>query len=328
MDSARRYRVVRVLWSFRDGWFRGRAEGMREVQGSQVLMTVEPSERAYLRQFLEKRFGLDELQTFAFDLGVDYQCLAHTTLKTLSRDLVAYFERRDQLGYLVSEVLKYRPDSSLAQLLANQLSGYVPTIKVQVILSGVLPMHDGLDEQKDQIAEVFGVDRDEVVLVGAAPDSMRLQASLPRRAGYTKAIPGVDGRVIHIPVIGRITAGFPILGAHQPDDIADGETISIAAGLLPGCSDLYALRVTGDSLLDAMIFDGDRVIIEHQNAAQQGDMVVAWLKECEMITLRYYYLEGFQVWLRPAHPGYEAACVPINQVEILGKVVLVLRKLS
>ena len=97
---------------------------------------------------------------------------------------------------------------------------------------------------------------------------------------------------------------------------------------MPGEGDLYALQVKGDSMIDALVYDGDWVVIHHQQTAQPRDMIVAWIKDREETTLKYYYPEGPMVRLQPANPAYQPIPVPADQLEIQGKVVLVIRQLD
>jgi hypothetical protein len=69
----------------------------------------EPAEKALLRRFLVNRFSLSELKDLAFDLGVDHEILPHETKRGLARELITYFEHRDQLGCLMARVLRPQP---------------------------------------------------------------------------------------------------------------------------------------------------------------------------------------------------------------------------
>jgi repressor LexA len=91
---------------------------------------------------------------------------------------------------------------------------------------------------------------------------------------------------------------------------------------------VYALQVTGDSMIDALVNDGDWVVIKHQKTAQPRDMVVARIRDKEETTLKYYFPEGERVRLQPANPKYGPIYVPADQLEIQGKVVAVVRQLQ
>ncbi len=142
------------------------------------------------------------------------------------------------------------------------------------------------------------------------------------------SVRGLGARVIEVPKLGVISAGKPIGAFGQQEDPFAGDTLALTVDLVPKGQELYALKVEGDSMIDALVFDGDWVIIQHQNTAQRGDMVVAWIKDKEETTLKYYYPEGAMVRLQPANPAYEPIRVPAEQLEIQGKVVAVVRQLG
>jgi len=135
--------------------------------------------------------------------------------------------------------------------------------------------------------------------------------------------------LLRLPLEGRIQAGEPI---HIPGgDLApfDSETyVEIPRSRLPrNTEDLFVLQVQGDSMIDAMIADGD-VVVFRKPAGQMrnGRMVAAWLKDESETTLKYYYLENGQVRLQPANPAYNPMYYPPEKVEVQGEVVLVLRE--
>lgn len=139
---------------------------------------------------------------------------------------------------------------------------------------------------------------------------------------------GTPTRIVEVPKLGVISAGKPIGSFGQQEDPFAGETLALTVDLVPKGQELYALRVQGDSMIDALVFDGDWVIIQHQNTAQRGDMIVAWIKDREETTLKYYYPEGSVARLQPANPAYQPIRVPAEQLEIQGKVVAVVRQLA
>jgi len=137
--------------------------------------------------------------------------------------------------------------------------------------------------------------------------------------------------LVNIPKLGIISAGKPIAAFGQQEDPFSGETLTLTRDLAPGAGELYALQVKGDSMIDAMVNDGDWVIIKHQNTAEPRDMIVAWRKDLEETTLKYYFPEGPEgkmVRLQPANPAYQPIFVPADELEIQGKVVVVVRQLD
>jgi repressor LexA len=135
-------------------------------------------------------------------------------------------------------------------------------------------------------------------------------------------------RVVPVRKLGVISAGTPIAAFGQQEDPFAGETLSLTADLVPVGQPIYALQVKGDSMIDALVYDGDWVIIKHQDTAERGDMIVAWIKDKEETTLKYYHPEGAVVRLQPANPAYEPIRVPAEQLVVQGKVVAVVRQLG
>ncbi len=141
-----------------------------------------------------------------------------------------------------------------------------------------------------------------------------------------RATASAGSRPIRIRLLGRIAAGQPIPVPDQ--NPFGGETIELTELLSPDPENLYALEVRGDSMIDALVGDGDLVILRYQQTAQNGEMIAAWLKDQEEATLKYFHLEGDRVRLEPANPSYQPIWVPADQVEIQGKVVAVIRRLN
>jgi len=138
---------------------------------------------------------------------------------------------------------------------------------------------------------------------------------------------GSEPRFITLPIYGTIAAGAPIPAFGQQEDPFAGETLALTQDLVPNAGELYVLRVKGDSMVDALVYDGDYVVIRHMSTAQPRDMVVAWRKDREETTLKYYFPEGERVRLQPANPAYDPIYVPADQLEIQGKVVAVVRQI-
>ncbi len=138
--------------------------------------------------------------------------------------------------------------------------------------------------------------------------------------------PGRDG-IRDIPKLGNIAAGQPLAAFGQQENPYAGETLTLTAELVPDQRDVYALQVKGDSMIDALVNDGDWVVIKHQSTAKPHDMIVAWIRDREETTLKYYYPEGEQVRLQPANPKYDPIYVAADQLDIQGKVIAVVRQL-
>lgn len=134
---------------------------------------------------------------------------------------------------------------------------------------------------------------------------------------------------IEIPVIGSIAAGepIPVPGDLEGSDAAD--TIELSRDLAPDNGNgLFALRVRGHSMVDALIGDGDIVVLKRQETCNNGDTVAVWLEAEEETTLKVFYLDGAQVRLQPKNATMAPIYTPADNVRIQGKLVSVLRSLQ
>ena len=136
-----------------------------------------------------------------------------------------------------------------------------------------------------------------------------------------------------VPVIGRIVAGEPVPIPSSDFNYFDQETgIDIARSLLPPkekSEDLFALEVQGDSMIDAMVNDGDIVIMRPISQPSNGEMVAVWLADRDETTLKYFFLENGRVRLQPANPLMKPIIIDDpSTVQVQGKVVLVIRRLQ
>ncbi|WP_329332888.1 transcriptional repressor LexA [Streptomyces sp. NBC_01352] len=122
---------------------------------------------------------------------------------------------------------------------------------------------------------------------------------------------------VEVPLVGRIAAGAPLLAEELVEDV-----YSLPRQVV-GDGDLFALTVSGDSMIDASICDGDMVIVRRMDSADHGDIVAALLED--EATVKVLRRQEGQVWLMPRNPAYEP--IPGDQAQILGKVVGVLRML-
>ncbi|WP_435810748.1 transcriptional repressor LexA [Streptomyces rubiginosohelvolus] len=120
---------------------------------------------------------------------------------------------------------------------------------------------------------------------------------------------------VHVPLVGRIAAGMPILAEQHVDDVF------VLPRQVVGSGELFVLTVTGESMIDAHIADGDHVVVREQPSAENGDIVAAMLGG--EATVKRLKRDGENVWLLPANASYEPICG--NEATILGRVVAVLR---
>ena len=133
-----------------------------------------------------------------------------------------------------------------------------------------------------------------------------------------------------VQIVGAIAAGLPIptFSTEGAASSVEFDTVEVSPELTRRYGRLYGLSVAGTSMIDALIDDGDVVIVNPAMEASNGDMVVAWLKDREEVTLKKFYLEGDQVRLQPANSQMTPIYTPASNVEIHGKVVEVIRRLG
>jgi len=134
-------------------------------------------------------------------------------------------------------------------------------------------------------------------------------------------------RTARVPLLGYIAAGTP-LPVPDADTWASPqpmETLDVGAEVLGGKKQVYALKVKGMSMIDALINDGDIVLLEPATEAKDGDMVAVWLRRSNETTLKKLYREPGRIRLQPANSRMRPIYADPEDVEVQGKVVGVLR---
>jgi repressor LexA len=145
-----------------------------------------------------------------------------------------------------------------------------------------------------------------------------IEGTLGKRSGNTPAEESGE-RPVAVPVMGRIAAGTPIEALQTRS-----HTINVPPDML-GSGEHYALEVRGDSMVDAGILDGDMALIQRNETADTGDIVVALIDE-EEATLKRFRRRGASIALEPANTAYEVRILPPNRVRIQGKLIGLYRK--
>ena len=136
------------------------------------------------------------------------------------------------------------------------------------------------------------------------------------------------GQGVHrVPVVGSIVAGLPVTSFAESIDTAR-EALLLTSDIVAPQEGLFALRVRGDSMIDAMVGDGDLVVMKRQSDVRDGDMVAVWLKDRDETTLKHFYRENGQIRLQPANPTMKPIFVHPRNVEVQGKVVAVIRRVN
>ena len=183
-----------------------------------------------------------------------------------------------------------------------------------------------------QLEEMNMIERDHNVSRGVRLTN-QVKKSFSKAASVAKDAAASIQEMLSIPVLGRIVAGEPISTPASDFTYFDAESnIQIARSLLSAkekTSELFALEVEGTSMIDAMVNDGDMVIMKKAETARNGEMVAVWLKASDQTTLKYFYKEPKRIRLQPANPTMEPIYVDsTSDLIIQGKVVMVIRKID
>jgi repressor LexA len=133
-------------------------------------------------------------------------------------------------------------------------------------------------------------------------------------------------KLVYVPIVGVIAAGEPIPVPDAGTIIPDGG-LEVSKELIRGKQNIYALRVKGNSMLDALIGDGDIVLMDYVNSAENGDMVAVWLREEQEVTLKRFFTELNRIRLEPANSQMKPIYTTPDNIEIQGKVVAVIRRM-
>jgi repressor LexA len=134
---------------------------------------------------------------------------------------------------------------------------------------------------------------------------------------------GPSGQMVEVPILGRVAAGEPILAVEQAED-----TVRVDRFFLGQNREVFALKVKGDSMIEAGIFDGDFIFVRKQLTAQRGDIVVAMIGD--EATVKYFHPEGDQIVFKPANSRLSPIIVrkrDWKSVNLIGLVVGVYRRL-
>ncbi len=144
--------------------------------------------------------------------------------------------------------------------------------------------------------------------------------------GQVKTLAGDSIYAVQIPLLGTIAAGSPI--PIPESGLEPLDTLTFTRDLIPDSEGMFALKVKGNSMIDALINDGDVVVMKKQETAQNGEMCAVWLKDRNETTLKRIYKEKNRIKLQPMNPTMKAFYEDARNVQIQGKVVLVVRQLQ
>ena len=206
-------------------------------------------------------------------------------------------------------------------------NGYPPSIR-EICSEADISSTSVVNYYLEQLEEMGYIERDRRISRG-----VRLLKPLEEVSKQVRKTAERASELLQIPIMGRITAGE--LSPIPSSDFAyyDSESkIEIPPSQLPGREggkDLFALEVDGDSMIDAMVNDGDIIILKPTQEARNGEMVAIWRTDEDETTLKYFFKENGQVRLQPANPTMEPIIIQDpKDVKIRGKVVMVIRQVS
>jgi repressor LexA len=222
----------------------------------------------------------------------------------------------------------------------NDESGYPPSIREICDMAGISST-SVVNYYLNQLEEDGYIERDGRVSrgirlvkpLGEIPASSVVPGAVAQLKKSVENVRQVVDEMLHIPVLGRIVAGSPVPVPSSDFSYFDADSmVDVARSLLPARemgNDLFALEVQGDSMIDAMVNDGDIVIMKPAREARNGEMVAIWLNDKDETTLKYFYQENGKVRLQPANPTMQPIYVEDpSAMEVQGKVVMVIRQVG
>jgi repressor LexA len=140
---------------------------------------------------------------------------------------------------------------------------------------------------------------------------------------------GSRKRLVRVPILGYIAAGEPIpVPSSDTWDTEPMDTVEVSSELVKGKSDVYALIVKGNSMIDALISNVDIVLMQQAETADNGEMVAAWMKSQNETTLKKLYRERDRIRLQPANSQIKPIYANPKNVEVQGKVIGVIRQVA
>ena len=230
-------------------------------------------------------------------------------------------QRREGLGERHKKILKVLDDFQ------NNV-GYPPSIR-EIGNRTNIPSTSMVTYYLKQLEEMGYIERDRNVSRGIRLLKPFSEAGSTAIRNFQDAVKDI----LQIPVLGRIVASEPVPVPPSDFSYFDPESmVDIASSLLPNhekSNDLFALEVQGNSMIDAMVFDGDIVVMKPIPTAENGELVAVWLNDRDETTLKYFYLEGGRVRLQPANPNMKPIYIEDpSTVKIQGKVIMVIRQVE
>jgi len=184
---------------------------------------------------------------------------------------------------------------------------------------------NGTSPTLQEIADAMGLSS--LATVHEHLQALAKKGVIKRFEGAVRGIEVIDEafsttiNAIELPIVGYIAAGEPIDAIENPIN-----TVLVSADLISKTKRCYVLQVRGDSMIDEGIFDGDNVVLQHQETANNGDIVVALLDNGFATLKKFYNENNGKVRLQPANKKMQPIIVKANEMKIQGKVTGIIRK--
>lgn len=192
-----------------------------------------------------------------------------------------------------------------------------------------------VDYYLEQLRDAGYIERDKRVSrsIRVVKPVYRSENTLARVSQAARTVAIRMSELLSIPIWGRIGASLPVPMPPSEGSYFDStSSVEIAASCLSRkdkTEDLFALEVDGVSMIDAMVNDGDIVIMKRAQTATNGEMVAVWLEDTDETTLKYFYKENDRIRLQPANPTMKPIYIENpERVRIQGKVVMIVRQLK
>jgi repressor LexA len=187
--------------------------------------------------------------------------------------------------------------------------GHVPTLRQAAADLGV--SHTAVAQLMNQLEKKNVLERE-----GYYGRTIRLYPELKEKEHENENRTSRTGR--ELPIIGQVTAGLPMYAQQEWEGM-----VVVDSSVFPG-DNLFCLRIKGQSMKDAGIFDGDLVVCEPRQYAENGEIVAVLIKG-EEATVKRFFLYADHIELRPANDDYQVMCYPFGELLVQGKVVGVIR---
>ena len=220
------------------------------------------------------------------------------------------------------DVLTERQQKILACIReSNERRGYSPSLR-EIAREVGLKSTSAVSYQLRNLEEMGCLSRD-AGIPRAVVEKPSRPRGIPKRSGQAgTALTGIGWQdMVSVPLFERIAAGDPVLANPDPVGIMQLPREMVGSG------DLFAVRVAGDSMINANIFDGDCVIVRQQQVADNGDIVAARIQDGTeaWVTVKTFHRVHGHVWLMPENRRYEP--IPGDDCELMGKVVATIHRI-